>query len=75
MFIYPQTLCAINADTVVQLPLSDTVTLLLGGSFNGAIDACGKGGEWQFSLMLLASMEKAGVPPNEVCDLFFLRIL
>lgn len=35
-------------------------------SFNGVIDACGKGGEWQRSLVILQNMNKAGVAPNEV---------
>ena len=35
-------------------------------SFNGVIDACGKGGEWQRALIILQNMEKVGVTPNQV---------
>lgn len=49
------------------LDLPDAVFVaVLSVSFNGVIDACGKGGEWQRSLVILQNMNKAGVAPNQV---------
>lgn len=35
-------------------------------SYNSAIDACGRGEQWQLALALLREMQELGIPQDEV---------